>query len=216
PMLEYIKRGIERADRVNAEVLVIQLNTPGGSLETMLEIMAEIRTSKVPVVVYVAPRNAIAASAGAMITMSGHISAMAPETTIGASSPINSSGENLNTTAETKAKELIKAAIRPYVTPRGQDAVTLAEAMIDDAVAVTASEALEAKLIDFIADDTEDLLQLLDGFTVQMDSGEQTLNTEDINVQSVNISFIEQTSAHTYRPKHFFPFTCNWCASHLD
>ena len=103
PMLEYIKRGVEVADQRNAEVLVIQLNTPGGSIETMLEIIRTIRASNVPVVVYVAPKNAIAGSAGAMITMAGHISAMAPETSIGASSPISSSGENLNTTAEAKA-----------------------------------------------------------------------------------------------------------------
>ncbi|HMD82533.1 MAG TPA: ATP-dependent Clp protease proteolytic subunit, partial [Anaerolineales bacterium] len=118
PMLEYIKRGVERAARQNAEVLVIQLNTPGGSVDTMLEIIKEIRASEVPVVVYVAPRNAIAASAGAMITMAGHASAMAPETSIGAASPISGSGENLNSTADAKAKEIIKASIRPIVTPR--------------------------------------------------------------------------------------------------
>ncbi len=106
PMLEYIKRGIEVAEQRNAEVLVIQLNTPGGSIETMLEIIRAIRASNVPVVVYVAPKNAIAGSAGAMITMAGHVSAMAPETSIGASSPISSSGENLTSTAETKAKEI--------------------------------------------------------------------------------------------------------------
>ena len=94
PMLEYIKRGIETARRQEAEVLIIQLNTPGGSVDTMLEIIKEIRASDVPVVVYVAPRNAIAGSAGALITMAGHVSAMAPETSIGASSPISGSGEN--------------------------------------------------------------------------------------------------------------------------
>lgn len=193
PMLEYIRRGLETADQRNAEVVIIELNTPGGSVETMLEIITEIRASDVPVVVYVAPKNAIAGSAGAMITMAGHASAMAPETSIGASSPISSSGENLNSTAETKAKEIIKAAVRPYVTPRGEEALKLAEAMIDEAKAVTADEALDAKLIDFIADDTEDLLQHLNGFQVQMEDGTRTLNTEDIETQPLNISFIEQT-----------------------
>jgi len=171
PMLEYIKRGIETAEQRNAEVVVIQLNTPGGSVETMLEIIKEIRASEVPVVVYVAPRNAFAASAGAMITMSGHVAAMAPETSIGASSPITSSGENLTSTADAKAKELIKASIRPFVTPRGEKALELAEAMVDEAKAVTADEALEANLIDFVSDDLEDLLQSLNGFTVQMEDG---------------------------------------------
>jgi membrane-bound serine protease (ClpP class) len=192
PMLEYIKRGIETAEQRNAEVLIIQLNTPGGSVTTMLEIIAEIRDSNVPVVVYVAPRNAIAGSAGAMITMSGHASAMAPETSIGASSPISSSGEDLNSTADAKAKEIVKAAIRPFVTPRGEKALELAEAMVDEAKAVTANEALEAGLIDFVADDLDDLLEALNGFTVEMKDGPRALDTGDIEVQPLNISFIEQ------------------------
>lgn len=192
PMLEYIKRGITTAERRNAEVLVIQLNTPGGNLDTMLDIIAEIRASKVPVVVYVAPRNAIAGSAGAMITMAGHVSAMAPETSIGASSPISSTGENLTSTAEDKAKEISKAAIRSLVAPRGEQALALAEAMIDEAKAVTADEALEVNLIDLIADDVEDLLQALEGHTVETDAGPRTLNTADIETIPFNMSFIEE------------------------
>jgi membrane-bound serine protease (ClpP class) len=191
-MRDYIQRGIETAAQRNAEVVVIQLNTPGGQIDTMLEIITNIRASEIPVVVYVSPKNAIAGSAGAMITVAGHASAMAPETSIGASSPITSSGEDLNSTADRKVKEIVKASIRPYVTPRGKAALELAEAMVDDAKAVTAEEALEVKLIDFIADDTEDLLQHLNGFTVEMDSGSVTLNTEDIEVQPINIGFIEQ------------------------
>jgi len=191
-LLEYIKRGIEVADRRDAEVLVIQLNTPGGSIDTMLEIIHAIRASNVPVVVYVAPKNAMAGSAGAMITMGGHVSAMAPETSIGASSPISSSGENLNTTAETKAKEITKASIRDFVAPRGEEALALAEAMIDEAKAATAEEALEAGLIDFVADDLEDLLQVLDGFTVQMNGEPRTINTSDVETVMLDMSFIEQ------------------------
>ena len=192
PMFEYIKRGVEVAERRNADVLVIQLNTPGGSIETMLEIIREIRASNVPVVVYVSPKNAIAGSAGAMITMAGHVSAMAPETSIGASSPISGSGENLTSTAEAKAKEITKASIRPLVTRRGEEALALAEAMIDEAKAATADEALEVNLIDFVADDLEDLLQVLDGFTVQMSDGPRTIRTLDIETVPLNMSFIEQ------------------------
>jgi len=192
PMLEYVKRGVETAERENAEVLIIQLNTPGGSIDTMLEIIKEIRASDVPVVVYVAPRNAIAGSAGAMITMAGHASAMAPETSIGASSPISSSGENLNTTAETKAMEITKAAIRPFVEPRGEEALALANAMIEEAKAATADEALAVNLIDFVADDTDDLIESLDGLTVQMSNGPRTVNTENAQIQPLDMSFIEQ------------------------
>lgn len=191
PMLDYINRGIRTAEQLDAEVLVIELNTPGGSLDTMLEIIKAIRASDVPVVVYVAPRNAIAGSAGAMITMAGHASAMAPETSIGASSPISGSGENLDPTAATKAKEITKAAIREFVAPRGEEALALAEAMIDEAKAVTANEALEVGLIDFMADDTEDLLQLLDGVQVDVRGETRTLNTEDIETRELDMSLIE-------------------------
>ncbi len=192
PMLEYIKRGIQAAEQRNAEVMIIELNTPGGSLDTMLEIIAEMRASEVPVVVYVYPRNAIAGSAGAMITMAGHASAMAPETSIGASSPIESSGENLTSTAEAKAKELTKAAIRDVVRPRGEEALALAEAMVDKAKAVTAAEALEVHLIDFVVDNVDDLLEALDGFTVQMESGPRTLATAHAVVETFPMSLIEQ------------------------
>ncbi|MBI5943894.1 MAG: nodulation protein NfeD [Chloroflexi bacterium] len=191
PMLEYFKRGIKTAEQRGAEVLVIQLNTPGGSVETMLEIITVIRASSVPVVVYVAPNDAIAGSAGALITMAGHASAMAPKTAIGAASPIDSSGSDIQPTLETKIKEIMKARVRTLTETRGTQAVELAEAMIEDAKAVTAREALEAKLIDFISDDTEDLLQSLNGFTVQMDSGSRTLNTTDVRTEDLGISFIE-------------------------
>ena len=86
-MQEYIERGIRIAERDGAEVLIIRLDTPGGDLLTTLDIMQAIRASDVPVVVFVGPNGAIAGSAGAMITISGHAAAMAPETAIGASTP---------------------------------------------------------------------------------------------------------------------------------
>jgi membrane-bound serine protease (ClpP class) len=192
PMLEYIKRGIETAERRNAEVIIMQLNTPGGSVATMLEIIEVMRASDVPVVVYVSPKDAIAGSAGAIITMAGHGSAMAPGTAIGAASPIESSGADIESTLESKVKEILKAKARSLVEERGAEAIKLAEAMIDDATAVTAKEALEVKLIDFISDDTEDLLQSLNDFTVQMDDGKVAINTENVRTEDVNISFIEQ------------------------
>ena len=191
PMLEYFKRGIEIAERRNAEVLVIQLNTPGGGVLTTLEIIREIRASNVPVVIYISPKNAIAGSAGAMITVAGHVSAMAPETTIGASTPIMNTGENLPSDARAKEINSMQAAIRPYVEPRGEEALALANAMIAEAKAVTNAEALDAGLIDFVADDLEDLLQALDGFTVQMDDGARTCHTWNGETAPLNMSLIE-------------------------
>jgi membrane-bound serine protease (ClpP class) len=191
PMQAYIERGIQTAERQDAEALIIQLNTPGGSILTMLTIVQDIRDSTVPVVVYVAPRNAMAASAGAPITMAGQASAMAPETVIGASSPVDSSGQNLNTTEDKKQKEIIKGKIRPFVEPRGQAATQLAQDMIDNAKAVTAQEALDAKLIDFIATDANDLTKKLDRFTVHMKDGPRTLHTANARTVPLTMSFIE-------------------------
>lgn len=191
PMLEYIQRGIQTAERQNAEVLVIELNTPGGSVATMFEIIEAMGNSAVPVVVYVAPRDAQAASAGALITMAGDVSAMAPRTVIGAASPVDSSGGDIESTMERKVKEDLKAKVRGLLEGRSAEAIELAEAMVEDAKAVTANEALEVGLIDLIADDTEDLLQLLDGMEVDVRGEIRTLNTEDIETRELGMSLIE-------------------------
>ncbi|MBM3124549.1 MAG: nodulation protein NfeD [Chloroflexi bacterium] len=192
PMLEYFRRGINTAQDRGAELLIIELNTPGGSVDTLLEIIQVMRNSEVPVVVYVAPREAIAGSAGALITMAGHASAMAPGTAIGAASPIDASGADINETLEAKVREILKAKARTLVESRGEQAVKLAEAMIEDAKAVTVDEALAAGLIDFTADDTQDLLQSLDGFTVETAGGERVLDTQNIRTEPLGMSFIEQ------------------------
>jgi membrane-bound serine protease (ClpP class) len=192
PMLEYIQRGIERAERENAEVLIIQLNTPGGSIDAMLDIITAMRASKTPVVVYISPRNAIAGSAGAPITIAAHASAMAPETSIGASTPIDPSGQDLYADARAKAANATKAAIRPYLEPRGEKALNLGEAMIDEAQAATANEALDAGLVDFVVDNVDDLLEALDGFTVQMNDGPRTLHTANAHAETLAMSLIEQ------------------------
>lgn len=204
PMLEYIQRGIKAADRENAEVLIIQLNTPGGSVATMLDIVKEIRASQTPVIVYVAPKNAFAGSAGAPITFAAHASAMAPETFIGAATPIDESGTNLNSDAKAKASNAVKAAVRPYVEPRGADALQLAESMVDEAAAATADEALAVKLIDFKVDNVDDLLEALDGFTVQMNDGPRTLNTSNAHTEALPMSFIEQLLLFLTNPNIVF------------
>ena len=97
-LVGYIDRGLAVAERQNAEVLILQLDTPGGSIDLMNTIVQNIRSSEIPVVVYVSPRGAIAGSAGTLITLAGHIAAMAPETAIGAASPVGSQGEELGVT----------------------------------------------------------------------------------------------------------------------
>jgi membrane-bound serine protease (ClpP class) len=191
-MEDYIKRGILTAEQRNAEALIIELNTPGGQITTMKSIIADIRSSEVPVIVYVSPRGAWAASAGALITMSGHGSAMASETSIGAASPVGGSGEDLGETMKAKEMEALKAIVRTLTERRGEKATKLAESMIDKAKAVTVKEAIEAGLVDFMATDLDDLLNKLDGFTVKTDTKEIVLHTKNAQTQPLNLNFIEQ------------------------
>lgn len=191
-MREYIQRGVTEAEQRGAEVMILQLNTPGGLITTMREIVEIIGGSRVPVVVYVAPRRAWAASAGTLITLAGQAAAMAPETVIGAAAPVGGAGEDLGETMQLKESEGMKAILRNLTARRGPEAATLAEATIDEAKAASAQEALEAGMIDFIAEDLNDLLSKLDGFTVQTAAGERTLNTQGAQVQELPISFIER------------------------
>jgi membrane-bound serine protease (ClpP class) len=192
PMLEYIKRGIHAAEQRNAEILIIQLDTFGGSIDTMKEIVQVIRDSDIPVVVYVSPRGAHAASAGTLVTLAGHASAMAPETVIGAASPVGGQGEDLQTTEELKVKEDTKAVARALAERRGPEAVALAEDTIQNAKAVSANEALNAKLIDFVVDNVDDLLEALNGFTVQVNDQPRTLSTASARTELLEMSFIER------------------------
>jgi membrane-bound serine protease (ClpP class) len=188
---EYLARGIKTAEQTGAEVIILQLNTPGGSLGPMQNMAEAIRASSVPVVVYVTPNGAWAASAGTVITLAGQAAAMSPETAIGAASPVGSGGTDLSTTEATKVKEAMKALVRSYTERRGAEATALAESTIESAVAVSASEALNAHLVDFIANTLGDLLNQLNGFTVQMADGPRTLHTAGAVTQSLEMSLIE-------------------------
>lgn len=191
PLYNYIQRGIQQAESDGAEALIIQLDTPGGLLSSMQQIIQAMQQSKAPVIVYVAPRGGMAASAGALITLAAHASAMAPGTVIGAASPIGSQGEDLAETAAAKAKEVLKAQARALAERRGQEAVQLAEDMIDNARAVSEKEALEAGLIDLVAADLDDLLRQLDGLQVQVLGEPVTLNTLGVEVVRITPNAVE-------------------------
>lgn len=191
-MKEYILRGIRAAEQRDAELLVIKLNTPGGLISEMEVIVQAIRASQVPIVVYVSPRGGTAGSAGAVITLAGHASAMAPETIIGAASPITGDGQDMGETLERKQKEILRAQVRALAEGRAPEAVALAEEMIEIAKAVSATEAIEVGLVDFIARDLDDLLEKLDGFEIQMPDGPRVLDTANARAEDFGMSFIEQ------------------------
>ncbi|MCK5054615.1 MAG: nodulation protein NfeD [Anaerolineales bacterium] len=190
-MVEYLERGIEQAQREGGEALIFQIDTPGGSIDLMNRMVQAIRGSQIPVVVYVAPRGAIAGSAGTVITLAGHLAVMAPETAIGAASPVGMQGEDLGDTIEIKEKEILKATVRSLAAHRGKEATDLAEATIESAKAVSAQEALDAGLVDFIAGDIESLLNQIDGEKVDA-HGERVLHTANSAVTEVSQNFIEQ------------------------
>lgn len=191
-MVSFIERGIRTAEGQNAQVLIIQLNTPGGQLDLMDKIVNAILESEVPVVVYVAPRGAIAGSAGTIITLAGHLNAMAPETSIGAASPVGGQGENLDTTSDAKLKNALKAQVRNLASERSEEAITLAESMIDEAKAATVEEAMAVGLTDFIADDVPDLLRQLDGRQVEVNGRTVILKTADAPVAELSVSLLEE------------------------
>jgi membrane-bound serine protease (ClpP class) len=193
PAMEmYLNRGLAQAARESVEVVIFQLDTPGGSIDLMNRIVQVIRVSTVPVVVYVAPRGAIAGSAGTVITLAGHAAAMAPETAIGAASPVGGQGEDLGETLAAKEKEILKATVRSLAARRGEQAISIAEATIESAKAVSANEALEVGLIDFIASDVNDLLNQLNHFEIALASGTHTLRTSNVSLVTYPQSLIEQ------------------------
>lgn len=192
PMTEYIGRGVEVAERRGAEALLITLDTPGGDTGSLSNIIQIIRSSSVPVIVYVAPNGAMAGSAGALVTMAGHAAAMAPEAVIGASSVVGSGGQELEPTLKSKETEILKASVRPLVERRGATATQLAQDMIEHAKAVSAAEALDAKLIDWIAPSQADLLKQMDGFSVSMADGPRILQTAGAITEPLDMSLIEE------------------------
>lgn len=190
-MLGYLERGLTSAEQQGAEALILMLDTPGGSVDLMNEFVQVIRNSSTPVIVYVAPRGAIAASAGTVITLAGHASAMAPETAIGAASPVGAEGQDLGETIEAKEKNILKALVRSLAEERGEEAVHVAEETIESAVAITANEAYQIGLVDFIADNVPDLLEQLHGYQVTTIDGSVTLDTTDALVIPFDPTFIE-------------------------
>lgn len=203
-MLEYLKRGLRTAELRQAELVVFELNTPGGSIALMSKIVETILASKIPVVVYVSPRGAMAGSAGSIITLAGHAAAMAPDTIIGAASPVGSQGENLETTLERKEKEAMKATVRSLAERRGPEAVALGESFIESAHAVSQQEAHKAGLVDIIATDLDDLLRQLDGFTVTIGGQPRRLSTVGAQTEQLPYTLIEQFLAILTNPNIVF------------
>jgi membrane-bound serine protease (ClpP class) len=187
----YIDRGISRAESEGATACIIELNTPGGLLNATEDIVQRILNARVPVIVYVSPRGSWAASAGTFITISAHIAAMAPGTSIGAAHPV-STGEQMPEEVSKKVTEYSAAWIRSIAETRGRNAEQAALA-VSESKSFTASEALDARLIDLQADDLESLIRQINGKKVTLASGvEVTIDTTGYELDANGMNGVER------------------------
>ncbi len=194
-LADYISRGIEEAEAMSATAVIIQLDTPGGLDTAMRDIIQDIVSARVPVVVFVSPSGGRAASAGAFITVAAHVAAMAPNTAIGAASPVSIGAEGEAAMSETMQDKVVNDAaayIRSLAEAQGRN-IEWAELAVREAVSATEQEALELNVIDLVADDLDDLLAELDGWEVTLLGGAVvTLETGDAIVNRIDMTWMER------------------------
>lgn len=199
----YISRAIDLSEKRNDSCLILQLDTPGGLLDSTKDIVERFYTAKIPVVVYVAPSGANAGSAGTFITMAAHIAAMAPHSSIGAAHPVSiGSGGNVEKTDDVMKQKLENFAssyIQGIAEKRGRNAEWAKSAVVESA-SITAEKALELDVIDLIADDLPDLLKKIDGREVNG----AVLNTSGAEVVPIPMVPRERIFQLIWRPEVMF------------
>lgn len=186
PLEEYVDEAFREIGSENS-LLVFKIDTPGGLVDSMSAIVTKIAESDCPVVVWVAPSGARAASAGAFIVQAAHVAAMAPGTNIGAAHPVTGSGEDIDGEMDRKITNDLTAKIRAFAEERGRN-VEVAESMVSDSVSLTAREALDKNVIDIIASDEDDLLGQLNGRTVKTKKGEVKIDMSNYEVKRFDMS----------------------------
>jgi len=190
-MADYIERGIEKAEDENALACIIELDTPGGLLDSTEEIVQTIMNADVPVIVYVNPKGAWAASAGTFITLSAHIAVMTPGTTIGAAHPVSGSGEEIPEDQMKKIVEFSAKWMMAIAQERGRN-IEEAELAVTESKSFTDVDALEANIIDLRANTLDELIALIDGWEVTLANGlEVTIDTSSYAITRNEMSLIE-------------------------
>ena len=185
----FISYVIDKAEKDNAYFLVIELDTPGGLDTSMRQIIKKILNAKIPIVTYVYPKGARAASAGVFIVLSSHIAAMAPGTNIGAAHPVSLMGKP-DKTMEKKIENDAVAYIKALAKERGRNE-EWAEKAVRESVSISADEALSLKVIDYVAENLNDLFKKMNGRKVKMLDKEITLNTENVTIKYIKMNFID-------------------------
>jgi membrane-bound serine protease (ClpP class) len=186
-MATYLHEGIQRGVDQGAAAVVIELDTPGGSLESTREIVQSELSAEVPVMVWVGPAGARAASAGTFLTLASHVAAMAPATNIGAATPISSDGQDIPDDLGKKVMNDTIATITSIAEERGRP-VDWAITTVEDAASYTVDEALAAGAIDFKAKSIEDLLAQADGMTVNVAGEPVVLQTAGAVIDEVGMN----------------------------
>ena len=174
---DFLDSAIRKANAEGAGCLIVMLDTPGGLAESMRKMVMAIYESKIPVVVYVSPSGARAASAGVMITMAADVAAMAPGTHIGAAHPVNAGGKDLDKTMAEKVTNDMVAFLKSIAEKRGRN-VEWAEEAVRESVSVTETEALEKKIVDRVARDLDDLIGQINGLAIK---GKGTIDIDPAN-----------------------------------
>jgi membrane-bound serine protease (ClpP class) len=187
-LASHIDRAISAAEDEGAAAVIIELDTPGGSVDITKGITQRITSARVPVIVWVAPSGAHAGSAGTFITLAGHLDAMAPGSSIGAASPVGSEGQDLDATLKAKATNILVADIKNLAARRGEKAAQWAERAVSEAAAATAQEALDLGVIDAVATDVDDLLRQLDGRTVTVAGEPLTVDLKGATVEEMPLN----------------------------
>jgi membrane-bound serine protease (ClpP class) len=191
--LRLVESAIARAKASGAQALVIQLDTPGGLERSMRAICQRLLNAELPVVVWVGPTGARAASAGVFITMAAHVASMAPATNIGAAHPV-AVGGGVDKESMRKVENDAAAFIRTIALERGRNA-DWGEKAVRESVSVTERDAVRLKVVDFIADSIPDLLTKLDGRTVKTAQGTVTLATREAVAKPIEIGFRDRVLA---------------------
>lgn len=198
---KFLQRSIKEAEKNNADLLIIKLDTPGGLVSSLRDMVQMVLDSNVPVVVYVYPQGAQAASAGAILTLSAHIAAMAPGTNIGAAHPVNidgsAPGNDENATKKDKsvlsekAVNDIAAMVRSIAQERGRNE-KWAEDAVRKSVSASANEALELKAIDFIAKDMEELISKINGMEIKIKDKKIKISTQIYEISEISENIREK------------------------
>jgi len=189
--VKLIQRAVEKAAEDGAEALVIQLNTPGGLVASTWKINSTLLNADVPIVVYVAPSGARAASAGMFITYAAHIAAMASGTSIGAAHPVEGGGGKMDSTMSEKVTNDAVANVRSAAVKRGRNA-NWAEEAVRKSVSIPEYEALKLKVIDVVADNLSQLLEKIDGRKVQLPLGERVLKTKGARIVHIKSNVFDR------------------------